>query len=317
MAKEMKCSTARFEQLYSFKIQKILLWDNKDDELLKKCLKIGKHKSDPCMQEDLILELEREGYPQEIEIGPFGAGVTWVATTTCSTEMFTDSEVMLEATTQVNRKFYHDVMQTLMDETQEQIPEESISVQNGTIKFKFSNQFITRGSSLAGDPASLGLFPELENQLSLNRKATKKTKLFKILKDSSDEFGEELEIDENLEEAAFAIERVYRKGYVYGIGQVTIDAKAKPKNLLLLGKTGVGKSLLGNVLLDKEKFKVSNNTRSCTKIFSEVEENEDRKIRIMDGRGFLDTSHIKKMIRSNPIEKEKMIAGELICTLNP
>ena len=310
----MKCSSAMFEQLYSFKIQ-ILLWNNPDDELVKKCLEIGQQKADQAKQEEIIFELQREGYPLEIEIGPFGAGVTWIASTTCSTENYTDSKLMRDAATIVNKKFYHDVMQ--MDDSQPPTLDESILVQDGCSTFKFNNHFIRRGSSLAGDPASLGLFPELENQLSKSRRPTKKTTLFKILKASSEEFGEELEIDENLEEAAFAIERVYRKGYVYGIGQVTIDAKAKPKNLLLLGKTGVGKSLLGNVLLDKEKFKVSNNTRSCTKIFSEVEENEDRKIRIMDGRGFLDTSHIKKMIRSNPIEKEKMIAGEFICTLNP
>ena len=307
--KEIKYSSARFEQLYSFKIKKAFLWNDRDNALLKKFLRIGRAKEKPATQDDLIFELENEGCPKEIETGPFGVGVTWVATTICSTETYTDFKVMRDAATRVNSKFFHDVMQTLMDGTRQQVPDESISVQNGTSTFRFSNHFIRRGSSLTGDPDSLALFPELGNQLSESPKLTRKLTFFKILRASADEFGEDLGIEDLLNRAALAMELVYNKGYVYSIGQVTVDSQVKPKNLLMLGKTGVGKSLLGNVLLDKEVFKVSHSTRSCTQGFSELTENKNRKISLMDCRGFLDTSQIKHMIKSDPTQKDRIVAG--------
>ena len=62
---------------------------------------------------------------------------------------------------------------------------------------------------------------------------------------------------------------------------------------LLVGRTGVGKSLLGCVLTDKYEesgFKVSHDPTSCTK-FTEFRTNVERNITIHDTKGLFDTDY--------------------------
>ena len=63
----------------------------------------------------------------------------------------------------------------------------------------------------------------------------------------------------------------------------------EPKNIIMFGKTGAGKSLLGGVLLnDYKQFPVSSNTFSATKETSNVV-NPIENCKIFDTKGFLDT----------------------------
>ena len=78
---------------------------------------------------------------------------------------------------------------------------------------------------------------------------------------------------------------------------------------MIFGRTGAGKSLLGNVLLNRNSFNVSDSTISCTKKTREVR-SLDRKLVLYDTKGLLDTDDMKKTIgMTNILEKKKFIAG--------
>lgn len=69
-----------------------------------------------------------------------------------------------------------------------------------------------------------------------------------------------------------------------------MPGKSETKNIIMFGKTGAGKSLLGCVLLNdyEEKFAVSQNTYSETKETSSFV-NPLQNVKIFDTKGFLDT----------------------------
>jgi predicted GTPase len=69
----------------------------------------------------------------------------------------------------------------------------------------------------------------------------------------------------------------------------------KCKNIILLGKTGSGKSTVGNVLSAKKEFEESPNLDSCTKNCKIVENHlfgnpNFPKVKIIDTPGFMDST---------------------------
>ena len=305
--KEATSSIAMVEQTHSFSIKNLLLKEDRGDPLITKLIDIGNLRMAPALQEQGIELLRNEGYPDEIELGPFGAGLTMVASTTCSVDTLTEYSELANEAFKVNKIYFQDklkAMQGNLGQDQSLFDENVWEAEDGPQKYKFKCRFVRKGDV---NDKMLSLFPEVDSQLE--GKHMKKINLYKIVRNSADKFGDELGIEEALEEAARALESVYKAGYKYSVGHIFVDPFTMEKNVLLVGKTGVGKSLLGTVLVNiKRGFKVSDGTKSETKKV-QIRRNEDRKIQIIDTRGLCDTDSIIEMSGKKSTEAAKMIAG--------
>ena len=114
-----------------------------------------------------------------------------------------------------------------------------------------------------------------------------------------------------MKKAALAIENVYEYGYKYIVKELFVEPTTAEKLILMIGKSGVGKSLLGNVLLGKNFFKVGDGTMSCTKeILRRC--NNQRKITIYDSQGLMDTVTLMKMTDIHiELSRTKIIASKI------
>ena len=137
---------------------------------------------------------------------------------------------------------------------------------------------------------------------STNFQAAKKKTFYlhKMIRSAADETedAEEAEEEEGgdreecLGQAALCIENIRRRGLKYVIPKISIPPKAKEKHVLLLGKTGCGKSLAGCVLVENygsSSFHVSSSTKSVTKETMALG-NLERKVMVYDTKGFFDTA---------------------------
>ena len=95
------------------------------------------------------------------------------------------------------------------------------------------------------------------------------------------------------------------------VTEYKVPQNASEKYVLMFGRTGAGKSLLGNVLLNVNAFDVSDSTVSCTKKTTELR-SFGRKLVLYDTKGLLDTDDMKKTLAMNQLEKEKFIAGKCL-----
>ena len=66
---------ANVEQFFCFEIDNVRLKNERENEFVKRCVKIGNAKEKPIIQEETILEMfDVLNYPRDIQLGPFGIG---------------------------------------------------------------------------------------------------------------------------------------------------------------------------------------------------------------------------------------------------
>ena len=77
--KEVHMTHAKIEQFFCFELDNVRLKNERENEFVKKCVKIGYSKDKPVIQEETILEMfECQNYPKDIQLGPFGIGGTYI-----------------------------------------------------------------------------------------------------------------------------------------------------------------------------------------------------------------------------------------------
>ena len=114
-----------------------------------------------------------------------------------------------------------------------------------------------------------------------------------------------------MKKAALAIENVYEYGYKYIVKELLVEPTTSEKHILMIGKSGVGKSLLGNVLLGKNFFKVGDGSMSCTKGILR-KKSQYRKITVYDSQGLMDTFTLMKMTEVHiELSRTKIIASKI------
>ena len=115
-----------------------------------------------------------------------------------------------------------------------------------------------------------------------------------------------------LQEAAHCFEEIAIHGPRWAIPEPSISADAELKHVLLLGKTGNGKSIMGNVLIDRYRdgFRVSQNMSSMTQVTQTIK-NDKRKVVVYDTKGFFDNNGLSKFYDLDKNHQKMKLAMEI------
>ena len=155
-----------------------------------------------------------------------------------------------------------------------------------TVEYDCSGPTVTDVESLEknlSDPNKWTCFP------SIDVSNHKYKSIYTIVQDMARE-GRETDIE--LENAARVLQHIIENGARTVIPEPYIPENVSIKNVIVFGKTGSGKSTLGNVLLGRydndTNFKTSDSQESCTERPSSLQ-NTSRKIKYYDTVGTFDT----------------------------
>lgn len=140
----------------------------------------------------------------------------------------------------------------------------------------------------------LSLFPELQIQLNGLNNSMKKP-LHVIINDTAEHYGEDHEHYNDL--LAFAA--ILMK----------VESHNGHKTVLLLGNSGVGKSLLGNIIInDPDRFALAKKDEPCTNAV-EVAMDNARKVSVIDTPGLIDSRSWRKAQTVTQQDQEYTIQG--------
>jgi len=303
--KEAVATTRGTQEIAMFKIKKISL-DDKGKQLIEE---IGNEK-DGKKQEELAFKfLDR--YPSIINMGYFGVGGWFEYTaTTRSTEMKTLDQLQEMAARQSEKKltvaakvFYgpiaaqggvansDDVAIEMGKNRKEGKKEASMTT---TFAYECSGPTVYELKDLQKNltnPDNLAVFPSVGGNHRFE-------KIYNIVGDIGSNASNN---------AAKVLENIIENGPEHFVREPRIPPGSTQKNIIVFGKTGSGKSLMGNALIGKydeeNGFKVSDSADSCTKKFkSQV--SSTRKIKFYDTIGAFDTKYYKENVRCLSANKE-------------
>ena len=293
--------TTAFQEIVTFEIEKAIV--NEDGVKLLRAIAKA---SDEDGKEKAAFKFLDE-YPAEINMGPFGVGgyFEYTATTTSAKEVSLHKLQKRAAThtknqvTVAGKAFYGAAAASIGVDVKNENGEgvgvyfnDGLSDEEVTTKIDYqcSGPTVNDMESLQKnltDSNNWSCFP------SIAVSNHKFQKIYTIVQDMAKKGGE---LDTDLDIAAEVLQYIIEQGSY--IGEPSIPEDAKKKNVIVFGKSGSGKSLLGCVLLgmyEKGGFKVDSGMESCTKEPSS-KENDARKIKYYDTVGAFDTEDFKENI---------------------
>ena len=285
-------------EIITFEIEKVKI-DKDGINLLRA---IGKASEESKKEIEALRFLDK--YPSELNMGPFGIGGYFEYTATTKSEksvsLYTlQRRAVLEAENHMSvasKAFFNVAAASagVSVRNNETIGDglchnDGLKIGEVTTRVNFycSGPTVKDVESLQKnliDPNNWTCFP------SIDVSNHKYKSIYTIVEDMANEGGKEVDIE--LKNAARVLQNVIENGARTIIPEPHIPEKASMKNVIVFGKTGSGKSTLGNVLLgrydDCKNFKVSDSLESCTESCSSLQ-NEARKIKYYDTVGTFDT----------------------------
>ena len=299
-------TTKAIQEIAVFKCESVTL----DKDAVNMARDIGKGKT----QQDKELRALKflNVYPAEINMGPFGIGgwFEYTATTT-SSEMKTLDTMQQEAASQSANKL---TVATKIfaiaaaaqagfskgDEVQVSSGSaDTTKVENGTFTTTF--EYTCAGPTVydmnelnknLNNPDNWSIFPSIAVR---NHRFKRVDAILESLA------AESFDVDEELINAAEIIRQIIDNGPKLVVREPLIPKDASMKNVIVFGKTGSGKSSLGNVLLGRyeydgeDGFVVSNSKESCTKA-PVSKKSTARKLKYYDTIGSFDTVVYKENV---------------------